>query len=271
MKSILAKFLTLLGYTVTKIRDESGDPTIYPYIKEIVFDPIRYDLYITDLCYKNWYDTLNEWGSDAEVVQLIKMVKKGDKILEIGSNNGFTMCLLSKLTGEMGKVIGMEIVPKNCMVLNSQIGLNNITNVEILNKGASNQNKELYISNENNGFILAESRPGALAIEVIPCDDLISSYGQFDLIKIDVEGYEQFVLEGCTKLLANKPKIALELHNHPYFYDRFNSNLDKVLELINLDEYEGVMLVRHEKEVKEFVRDAIPKDEITNIFLTPKV
>lgn len=39
-------------------------------------------------------------------------VKSGDKILDVGSGSGWTTALLAYLTGEGGKVIGVEIVPE---------------------------------------------------------------------------------------------------------------------------------------------------------------
>ncbi len=39
-------------------------------------------------------------------------IKEGEKILDVGSGSGWTTALLAHLTGEMGKVIALEIVPE---------------------------------------------------------------------------------------------------------------------------------------------------------------
>lgn len=39
-------------------------------------------------------------------------VKPGDRILDVGSGSGWTTALLAYLTGETGKVVGVEIIPQ---------------------------------------------------------------------------------------------------------------------------------------------------------------
>src|SRR3989344_6374615 len=47
----------------------------------------------------------------ATMFSLLK-IKKGQKILEIGSGCGYVLALLSEIVGRKGKVFGIEIVPE---------------------------------------------------------------------------------------------------------------------------------------------------------------
>ncbi len=56
------------------------------------------------------------------------------------------------------------------------------------------------------------------------------------MVKIDVEGYEEEVLQGMTNILSSKPKIFMELHNFK-FEDKL-SYVTNILKIIpHLHEY----------------------------------
>ena len=58
--------------------------------------------------------------------------KEGEKILDIGSGSGWTTALLSEITGEKGKIIGMEIIPELVEFGKLNLGKYNFTHAKIL-------------------------------------------------------------------------------------------------------------------------------------------
>lgn len=62
-------------------------------------------------------------------------IKKGQKILEIGSGSGYALALISELVGSKGKVFGIELVPE--LATSSKKKLVRYKNVKIENRNGS--------------------------------------------------------------------------------------------------------------------------------------
>ena len=67
-------------------------------------------------------------------------VKKGQKVLEIGSGCGYVLALLSEIVGKSGKVFGIEIVKE--LAENSKRNLRGFKNIKVFNKNGADGLKE---------------------------------------------------------------------------------------------------------------------------------
>jgi len=67
-------------------------------------------------------------------------LKRGQKVLEIGSGSGYVLALISEIVGEKGKVFGMEIVPE--LVRKSRESLSTYKNIQIYNRNGINGLRE---------------------------------------------------------------------------------------------------------------------------------
>jgi len=63
-------------------------------------------------------------------------LKKGQKILEIGSGSGYVLALIAEILGETGKIFGLEIIPQ--LFKKSKENLENYRNVKIYKRNGSN-------------------------------------------------------------------------------------------------------------------------------------
>lgn len=142
-----------------------------------------------------------------------KYISKNDTVLDIGANIGFHTLYFSELVGDTGKVIAFEPVPSTFNQLIKNISLNRYHNITPLNIALSNRNEDLFIHVND-----ADNNPGAnnlfnLGDTKIECkkgDDIINE-NKIDFIKIDVEGYELYALEGLQRTIEKqKPKIVFE-------------------------------------------------------------
>ncbi len=143
-----------------------------------------------------------------------EVIKKGDTILDIGANIGFHTLYFAELTGETGKVIAFEPVPTNFAKLTYNVGLNTFKNIELRNIALGNKAENISIKadiNSNNpGAYHLFDREGDVLINCQIGDELIKDQ-PIDFIKIDVEGYESFVIDGLTQTIKkNKPIIVFE-------------------------------------------------------------
>ena len=86
-------------------------------------------------------------------------------------------------------------------------------------------------------------------------------------IKIDVEGFEQQVLQGAMKILASKPKLAIELHTE--VLELYGASVEKIIDLIGIDRYNfWVQLDDREYPVAYDTKSPIKKR--AHLFCLPK-
>jgi protein-L-isoaspartate(D-aspartate) O-methyltransferase len=83
--------------------------------------------------------TISQPYTIATMLSLIKL-KKGQKVLEVGSGCGYVLALLSEIVGNAGKVFGIEIIKE--LAEKSKKNLMNYKNIKIYNKNGSDGLKE---------------------------------------------------------------------------------------------------------------------------------
>jgi FkbM family methyltransferase len=62
---------------------------------------------------------------------MIRTIKPGDTVVDLGANHGYFTLLMSKLVGETGRVIAIEAFPETRQSLEANLALNRIRNVEV--------------------------------------------------------------------------------------------------------------------------------------------
>lgn len=156
---------------------------------------------------------------ESELKKVFKSnVKKGDYILDIGANIGFHTLYFAELTGKNGKVRAFEPVPHNFEALSFNVSLNGFDNILPKQVALGNKNELLNISADINhtnpgSYNLFDQR-GDTLINCVIGDEIIGE-DKVDFIKIDVEGYESFVIEGLFQTIKkNRPKIIFEYDKH---------------------------------------------------------
>ena len=187
-----------------------------------------------------------EW-SEEEIKLLKQICKKGDTVIEAGSNIGAHSIPLAQTIEEKGNFYGFEPQKILFQSLSHNIALNNLTNAKVYLKAVSNIKEEILVPqlnpNETNNFgglSLLDSKEGEV-VESVTLDeflfDMISSNknNKLKLIKADVEGFESKVLEGAKNLIKKfRPFLYLE-----------NDKKEKSKELIELVFSYGYKLYWH--------------------------
>src|SRR5918995_6449124 len=147
--------------------------------------------------------------------------KEGDIVIDIGAHIGLYTIISSKRVGANGKVVAIEADPSNFEMLNSNIKLNQLTNVTPLNYAVySKETKiKLYLPGEESGYTMhhsimsnrARTEDKFVEVNANTLDYILQSKGITDVnwVKIDVEGAEFEVLKGATNVLSKSKDIAL--------------------------------------------------------------
>ena len=175
--------------------------------------------------YVDVHDTLQITGSgkfeETETETILSFVKEDTVMLDIGANMGFYSIQVGQKATK-GKVFSFEPDPGNFATLQKNLALNNLTNVTAYNVALSDKKDtmRLYKHPFNVGdYRLYNDGDFTEYVDVptLRIDDTIQE--KVDLIKIDVQGFEYFVLKGGQFLLEKyKPTVISEfwprgLHN----------------------------------------------------------
>jgi FkbM family methyltransferase len=269
MKRILKHLFRRFGFEVTRTAQaRSGEQRQYPHCKRYDLGSVCFDFWVMNPSVEAWYPA--NWNDIGEFRELTRLVRKGDRVLELGSHQGFTGLILTNLVGRDGFVLGVEPDPLNVMIAQAQIGMNEVGNtLKFMHAAASESVGTVSISSGYNARVSARADQSGLIVPSVTGDELDQQYGPFDFVKIDVEGFEGSVLKGCERILARRPRLAIELHVGSL--PKYQSSIEEVFELLEIDTYRGFMVVRPDLvSIVPFERHLMPETGIVNLFLEPK-
>jgi FkbM family methyltransferase len=144
-------------------------------------------------------------------------IKNGLKrtYLDIGANIGNHTIYLADV---FQRVIAIEASELTSRILQLNLDLNHIENVAVHNVAAGKESSTGYMSlsqedNLGSNRLLSNPLKGKAVevINVVSLDTYLSYLKDLDLVKIDIEGYEENALRGMEVLLKeNSPIIAFE-------------------------------------------------------------
>jgi FkbM family methyltransferase len=177
--------------------------------------------------------------------RIMSEVRRGDLVVDVGAFVGLYAVAFGKRVGGEGRVVAFEPDPANFETLQRQIVLNGLDglvesrpaavgNRDGLIQFASGRSSESHMT--TNG---GEGRP----VPVCRLDSVFPS-AKIDIIKIDVEGFEEQVLQGAAVLLADearKPR-ALFIEVHPYNWHLCGTTSDSLINLLRMHRYEVLNL-----------------------------
>lgn len=198
-----------------------------------------------------------------ETDYLTKILKQGDVFVDIGSNIGLFSLIASKIVGDEGTVLSFEPTPLTFSRLNENVKLNNLKNINTKNIGLSDKEGDLnfYVSNNGhdawNSFAPSQDNKLERSIQVsvstldVELKDIDKS--KIKLVKIDVEGWEKFVLYGGEEFFIKyRPIVMVEFTEENTFnagypvYDIYDVMQDFGYEWYRISEGE---LIKEEKKL----------------------
>jgi FkbM family methyltransferase len=158
-------------------------------------------------------------------------LRPGDNFLDVGANCGWLSMRAARRVGCSGRVIAFEPSPILADILHYHRRVNGLPQITIVPKAVSNSDSEAAFFLLNRGFSFRNSltienddapfvRPEDKLRITVPTVTLDRYCADSDLrptmLKIDVEGAELFVLEGCREILRQaRPVIIVGVH--PYW------------------------------------------------------
>jgi len=142
------------------------------------------------------------------------LIKPGDRVLDIGANIGYYTALFADWVGPSGIVNAIEPDPDNFAILDANtqdFQKADRVRLHALALGAATGTARLFHSKDNigmhrlyNSICCDES-----FMEVTVCRGDDFALTPLDFIKIDIEGYEIFALQGLSNTLAESPNVKI--------------------------------------------------------------
>ncbi|HLD11811.1 MAG TPA: FkbM family methyltransferase [Patescibacteria group bacterium] len=166
-------------------------------------------------------------------------------IIDCGANIGLSVLYFRKRYPE-AHIIAFEPNPKTYQILERNMKNNYVTNVSLVKAALAPKRGVLdfYVSRDaTHPWSAADSAvkgkwyDSALCMKIQVPAVTLSSYitGRVDLLKMDIEGYEERVLREIEKKLDHVRAIVLEFHGNPA--NRYN-NLKKILSILSRREFQ---------------------------------
>jgi FkbM family methyltransferase len=190
-----------------------------------------------------WFVRLTgHWDSNEKKV-LDRLVQKGSTVVEVGANFGVHTLQMADLVGEKGRIIAVEANPNVSRYLKKSVALNRLENrVDVLEMAVSNsQYKGFMTYNEQNiggGYILPNTQETKQRCMQEKCQpihvtllDTVLGNAQVNLLKIDAEGAEYWILQGAPRLLK-QPGLILMMEHDPKHLHRNQIDLRAFLGVI---------------------------------------
>ncbi|MGI8819432.1 MAG: FkbM family methyltransferase, partial [Chthoniobacterales bacterium] len=200
--------------------------------REIAGERIRF--LIGDLFGAGWYGPQHAPWPELEWIKN-HGIRRGDVVIDCGANHGFTSLLFAKWAGNKGVVHAIEPWTHNVEILQENLRLNDITNVLIHQVAAGGRNGTAMLTDHHpNATITEDVNERSISVKMRRLDDEISDE-QVDFVKIDVEGFEIEVLKGLQRILADLPRLALEIH--VFLYKDKIQQLKELFGLLPMSKY----------------------------------
>jgi len=166
---------------------------------------------------------------------LMREVKPGDVFVDVGAFFGFYSMAVGKRVGPQGRVYAFEPDPGNCYFLEEHIRLNHLEAVVTPEtKAVSSQSGfASFVTGRGPESRLATGGPVKNNVEVVTLDDFIK-VGKVDILKIDVEGFEQAVLAGAKNLLRDEKRRprAIFIEMHPFAWGISGASSEGIIALL---------------------------------------
>jgi len=157
---------------------------------------------------------------EPECTRIFKQqLKEGMVIADIGANIGYYALMEANIIGDKGKIYAIEPFPSNYNLLLENIKLNSYGNIiEPYNLAISNKSgkEKLYISERHNCCnMMGSNNLDHVEVQTETLDNFMINKQLFDYIRMDIEGFEYYVLNGMKETLK-KCKCKMFIEVHPY-------------------------------------------------------
>ncbi len=155
----------------------------------------------------------------AKINKRFAYLQPGGLVFDIGANCGQSV---ARFLPKFDRVVAVEPAAESFAVLDAEYGTD--LRVTVLNMACTDQagHLDLDVRDVIDTGQLTTGRRGQFPwgdkhstrqVTATTVDALTEQYGPPDLLKVDTEGHELFVLQGATETLKTGPRVIIEIHS----------------------------------------------------------
>jgi FkbM family methyltransferase len=173
--------------------------------------------------------------------RVMTQLQSDDTFVDVGAFFGFYTIAAARRAGRTGRVLAFEPVPSIFDILKKHIALNAVQDVveaHCCAVGEHDGDANFACEHSCQSHILPDGTD-SMKVPIRSLDSVLKDR-RADIIKVDVEGFEEMVLRGATTLLndrARRPR-AIFIEVHPYNWHRYNTTSESLLRYLRMSDYE---------------------------------
>jgi FkbM family methyltransferase len=200
-----AVFRCLKAWVLTRLGLPSTSLEVNLQFKELraIVDVSRNEIFsYWEIWYEAAYEALEQFSG------------KGDTcIVDVGANVGFYSMRRSLFQRDC-RIYSFEPSPSSFSRLERNIKSNGLCNVEVFNWAIGSHSGFVRFDDAPQSIQSRVSVNGKIEVMCKALDDVVYELGirQIDILKINTEGHERFILEGAKATLPKVSRVVLEVH-----------------------------------------------------------
>jgi FkbM family methyltransferase len=153
------------------------------------------------------------------------LLRPGMVVADIGANIGLHTLQAARGVGELGKVYSFEPAPRTLDILRKNVKASGFQCVELFPFAVLDRHGQvrlhLYEGESPLNTLFAESgQEQSIPVEAVMLDEVLRGREHVDIVKIDAEGAEPFILRGMKRILAANPALIVLLEFAPTHLQR---------------------------------------------------
>ena len=173
------------------------------------------------------------WG------RVMREVRAGDHVAEVGASVGLYALAFAGRVGAGGHVTAFEPDPESASALEANIGVNGWKDrLTVIRAAVGQSSGQVRFAAARGLESRIETRSdgddGVITVPMVTMDEALAGR-RIDLIKIDVEGFEQHVIEGAQSILTQergRPRAIL-VEVHPFVWAETGTTSASFLALLD--------------------------------------
>ncbi len=173
---------------------------------------------------------------------LMREIRPGDTFADVGVFIGLYTIAVANRVGAAGRVVSFEPDFFNYLAAKNHVELNNLEDrIDLLRTAVGDVDGTVQFQDGGDmAHVAAEANERTSTVECVTLDRFFTAR-RVDVLKIDVEGYEEKVLLGAHNLLKSETRgpRAIYIEVHPYAWPELGTTSKSLLDLLDRCGYEA--------------------------------